>query len=186
MKTKEIWIVAYIYSIICFCIFFTMKEIEHKKLYKDLYQAKSIAVEYHDISESLYNAVDSLNLHIDKMDRLDKLIQDLATVPRDRQSLILSTCFNETNLKYNVGEHKGKTNKGVYGICGVNLEIWEKEIPELNKDNIDSLYAGHLVLSYLLNEENGNLFNSLKRYKGSELNIFPVIHTLELKRLIKI
>lgn len=64
MKTKEIWIVAYIYSIICFCIFFIMKEIEYKKLYKDLYQAKSI-VEYHDISNELYGTVNSLNLHID-------------------------------------------------------------------------------------------------------------------------
>ena len=48
MKTKEIWIVAYIYSIICFCIFFTMKEIESKKLYKDLYQDKSSAIEQYN------------------------------------------------------------------------------------------------------------------------------------------
>ncbi len=65
MKTKEIWIVAYIYSIICFCIFFIMKEIEYKKLYKDLYQAKNI-VEYHNISNELYEPVNSLNLHIDE------------------------------------------------------------------------------------------------------------------------
>lgn len=63
MKTNEIWIVAYIYSIICFCIFFTMKEIEHKKLYKDLHQAKSIAVEYHNINNELYITVDSLDSH---------------------------------------------------------------------------------------------------------------------------
>ena len=53
MKTKEIWIVAYIYSIICFCIFFGMKEIESKKFNKQLYQAKSFAVELHDEKESL-------------------------------------------------------------------------------------------------------------------------------------
>ena len=116
MKTKEIWIVAYIYSIICFCIFFTMKEIEHKKLYKDLYQAKSIAVEYHDISESLYNAVDSLNSHIDKMERLDRLVQDLATVPRDMQKSVIANCYNESNLNYDA-VHKGKFDKTTKGIC---------------------------------------------------------------------
>ena len=116
MKTKEIWIVAYIYSIICFCIFFTMKEIEHKKLYNDLYQAKSIAVEYYDISESLYGAVDSLNSHIDKMERFDKLVQDLATVPRDMQKSVIANCYSESNLNYDV-IHKGKFDKTTKGIC---------------------------------------------------------------------
>ena len=116
MKTKEIWIVAYIYSIICFCILYGMKEIEHKKLYKDLYQAKSIAVEYHEISESLYLAVDSLNLHIDKMERLDKLVQDLATVPRDMQKSVIANCYSESNLNYDV-IHKGKFDKTTRGIC---------------------------------------------------------------------
>ena len=116
MKTKEIWIVAYIYSIICFCIFFTMKEIESKKFNKQLYQAKSIAVEYHEISESLYLAVDSLNLHIDKMERLDKLVQDLATVPRDMQKSVIANCYSESNLNYDV-IHKGKFDKTTRGIC---------------------------------------------------------------------
>ena len=183
MKTKEIWIVAYIYSIICFCIFFTMKEIEHKKLYKDLYQAKSIAVEYHEISESLYLAVDSLNLHIDKMERLDKLIQDLATVPRDMQKSVIANCYNESNLNYNV-IHKGKFDRTTTPICGVKKE-WISVIPELNEDNINSLYGGYLVLSYLINET-GSLESALAKYKGSIKNYKPVQHTLELKRLIKI
>lgn len=184
MKTKEIWIVAYIYSIICFCIFFTMKEIEHKKLYKDLYQAKSIAVEYHDISESLYSAVDSLNSHIDKMERLDKLIQDLERVPRDMQKSVIANCYSESNLNYDV-IHKGKLDRTTVGICGIKKDIWIAQIPELNEDNINSLYGGYLVLSYLINET-GSLESALKRYKGSIENMQPVYHTLELKRLIKI
>ena len=183
MKTKEIWVVAYIYSIICFCIFFTMKEIESKKLYKDLYQAKSLAVEYHDISESLYSAVDSLNSHIDKMERLDRLVQDLATVPRDSQKITLANCYSESNLNYDV-IHKGKFDRTTTPICGVKKE-WISIIPELNEDNINSLYGGYLVLSYLINQE-GTLEKALMRYKGSIKNTKPVEHTLELKRLIKI
>ena len=184
MKTKEIWVVAYIYSIICFCIFFTMKEIEHKKLYKDLYQAKSIAVEYHEISESLYSAVDSLNSHIDKMHKLDKLVQDLATVPRDMQKSVIANCYSESNLNYDV-IHKGKLDTTTVGICGIKKDIWIAQIPELNEDNINSLYGGYLVLSYLINET-GSLESALVKYKGSIKNYKPVQHTLELKRLIKI
>lgn len=181
MKTKEIWVVACIYSIICFCIFFTMKEIESKKLYKDLYQAKSIAVEYHDISESLYSAVDSLNSHIDKMEKLDKLIQDLDRVPRAERKKTLANCYNESNLNYDV-IHKGKFDKTTTPICGVKKE-WIDVIPELNEDNINSLYGGYLVLSYLIDEE-GSLEKALRRYKGVIINDKPVKHTLELKKVI--
>lgn len=181
MKTKEIWVVAYIYSIICFCIFFTMKEIEHKKLYKDLYQAKRIAVEYYDISNELYVAVDSLNSHIDKMERLDRLVQDLATVPRDMQKSVIANCYNESNLNYEA-VHKGKFDKTTKGLCGIKAE-WISVIPELNEDNINSLYGGYLVLSYLIDEE-GSFEKALRRYKGVIINDKPVKHTLELKKII--
>ena len=70
------------------------------------------------------------------------------------------------------------------GYVGVKSE-WIEIIDELNKDNINSLYGGYLVLSYLINET-GSLESALKRYKGSIENMQPVYHTLELKRLIKI
>ena len=54
MKKSEIWIVAYIYSIICFIIYFGIEEHKYKKLYQDFYQAKVIAVELYDENESLY------------------------------------------------------------------------------------------------------------------------------------
>ena len=44
MKKSEIWIVAYIYSIICFIIYFGIEEHKSKKLYQDFYKAKVIAV----------------------------------------------------------------------------------------------------------------------------------------------
>ena len=116
MKTNEIWIVAYILSIICFVVYFIQESNKQSKLEKELYQAKSLAVEYHEISESLYSAVDSLNSHIDKMERLDKLIQDLATVPRDMQKSVLANCYSESNLNYNV-IHKGKFDTTTRGIC---------------------------------------------------------------------
>ena len=70
------------------------------------------------------------------------------------------------------------------GYVGVKSE-WIDIIPELNEDNINSLYGGYLVLSYLVNET-GSLESALRRYKGSIKNYKPVQHTLELKRLIKI
>ena len=186
MKKSEIWIVAYIYSIICFIIYFGIEEHKSKKLYQDFYKAKVIAVELYDENESLYEAVESLNIQLNKSHKMERLVEDLATVPRDRQKLVLSVCYNESNLVYDLGEHKGKTNKNVFGICGVNLKIWSEIIPEINKDNVDSLYAGHLVLSYLIDEEKGNILNALKSYKGTVDNYFPIIHTLEVKRLIQL
>ena len=70
------------------------------------------------------------------------------------------------------------------GYVGVKSE-WIDIIPELNEDNINSLYGGYLVLSYLIDEE-GSFEKALKKYKGSIKNYKPVQHTLDLKRLIKI
>ena len=193
MKKSEIWIVAYIYSIICFIIYFGIEEHKSKKLYQDFYQAKVIAVELYDENEALHQghkslneAVESLNIQLNKSHKMERLVEDLATVPRDRQKLVLSVCYNESNLLYDLGEHKGKKNKNVFGICGVNLKIWSEIIPEINKDNVDSLYAGHLVLSYLIDEEKGNILSALKSYKGTVDNYFPIIHTLEIKKRIEL
>ena len=70
------------------------------------------------------------------------------------------------------------------GYVGVKSE-WIDIIPELNEDNINSLYGGYLVLSYLINET-GSLESALRAYKGVKTNYKPVKHTLELKKLIKI
>ena len=66
MKKSEIWIVAYIYSIICFCIYFGIELNKSNKLYQDLYQAKVIAVELYDENEALHQGHKSLNKELDK------------------------------------------------------------------------------------------------------------------------
>jgi hypothetical protein len=117
------------------------------------------------------------------MEHLDKLIEDLNRVPRESRKDVLANCYNESNLKYDV-KHKGKFDKTTTGICGIKT-VWIDIIPDLNKDNINSLYGGYLVLSYLI-DETGSLEKALARYKGSIKNYEPVEHTIELKRLIKI
>lgn len=37
----------------------------------------------------------------------------------------------------------------------------------MNQENINSLYAGSLVLEYLINKNNGDIFNAIKEYKGA-------------------
>ena len=183
MKTNEMILVAYILSIICFVIYFIQESNKQSKIEKELYQAKSLAVEFYDKSESLYSAVDSLNSYIDKMQKMERLVNDLATVPRDMQKSVIANCYNESNLNYEA-IHKGRFDKTTTPICGVKKE-WISVIPELNEDNINSLYGGYLVLSYLINET-GSLEKALRKYKGSIENMQPVYHTLELKKIIKI
>ena len=79
---------------------------------------------------------------------------------------------------------KANSIKQQRGYVGVKSE-WIDIIDELNKDNINSLYGGYLVLSYLINET-GSLEKALRVYKGVKVNYKPVEHTLELKKLIKI
>ena len=183
MKKSEIWRVAYIYSIICFCIYFGIEEHKSKKLYKDFYQAKVIAVDLYDENESLHQGLKSLNEELDKTIKIQKIIDDLSQVPKDMQSLVLANAFNESSLNYE-GKHKGKFDKTTVGISGIKSNFWIKTIPELNEDNINSLYGGYLVLNHLLAKHNGNEFKALADFKGSVTNFIPVYKTLEIKKRI--
>lgn len=62
-----------IISIVTISIFI----VEYDKKDKELHQAKSIAVEYYDISESLYGAVNSLNNHLEQLEANIPLLKDL-------------------------------------------------------------------------------------------------------------
>ena len=97
--------------------------------------------------------------------------------------MILALCFPESGLNKNV-IHKGKFDKETIGICGVKY-YWIDIIPDLNYDNINSLKGGELVLDYLLEKYDGDLFEALKEYKGSIKNLEPVYKTLEIYKEIK-
>ena len=185
MKKYEIWIVAYIYSIICFIIYFGIEEHKSKKLYQDFYQAKAIAVELYDENEALHQGHKSLNDELDKTIKIQKIINDLSQVPKESQSLVLANAFNESSLNYEV-IHKGKFDKTTTGISGIKSNFWIKAIPELNEDNINSLYGGYLVLNHLLVKHNGNEFKALAEYKGAKYNLKAVYKVLEIKKRIEL
>lgn len=189
MSNRDIAVVGYVYILICLAVFFTFINIEHKRtinslhLHKEqLFEAKKLVVEIADENDALYNAVDGLNAYITKMNRLDRLIQDLESIPREERNKTLANCYNETNLTYGA-VHKGSYDKTTTGICGVKT-AWIDVIPELNEYNIDSLYGGYLVLSYLVKQE-GSYVKGLQKYKGSIKNQAPVQHVLKLENLIK-
>ena len=185
MKKTEIWIVAYIYSIICFCIYFGTELNKSNKLYQDLYQAKVIAVELYEDNEALYKGHKSLNEELDKTIKIQKIINDLSQVPKDKQSLVLANGITESSLNYEV-KHKGKFDKTTVGISGIKYNFWIKTIPELNENNINSLYGGYLVLNHLLTKHNGNEFKALAEFKGSITNFKPDYKTLEIKKRINL
>lgn len=98
--------------------------------------------------------------------------------------MVLALCFTESSLNYEV-KHKGAFDKTTVGICGLKTKYWIDEIEEINHQNINSLYAGSLVLEYLLNKYNDNLFLTLKHYKGADKNLEPVKRVIEIYEEIK-
>jgi len=85
-------------------------------------------------------------------------------------------CYPENTFNYQ-REHK---NKKIIGkVCGIN-KIWLEEIPELNINNINTLKSGEIVINYLINKNDGNLYNALKEFKGSEKNLEPVKESIEI------
>ena len=90
-------------------------------------------------------------------------------------------CYPENAFNY----HRSHKDKKIIGkVCGIK-DYWIEIIPELNKNNINTLYAGELVLNYLLEKNKGNLFESIKDFKGSEKNIYPVKETIKIYKELK-
>lgn len=98
--------------------------------------------------------------------------------------MTLVVCFTESSLRYSA-KHTGWYNKGVIGnLCGIK-EHWIDIIPELTYENINTLYGGSLVINYLLDKHNQNLFQAIKEFKGAKLNLTTTYKTIKLYRKIQ-
>ena len=89
--------------------------------------------------------------------------------------------MTESELDYDVIH----PSKDTIGICGIKLNIWSIEIPEINKENVNSLYAGSLLLDFLIKKNNGSLFKAIKEFKGTERNYKPVNKVINIYKEIK-
>lgn len=94
----------------------------------------------------------------------------------------LATCFPETYFDYKAIH---KRSPSTLGICAIKLKVWQEEIPELNKHNVNSLYAGSLVLEYLIEKNDGSFHKALLEYKGAEKNMETVKKVYETLRVMK-
>ncbi len=90
--------------------------------------------------------------------------------------MVIATCYPENAFKYHI-KHKDKSIIGL--VCGIK-DYWIDIIPELNKNNINTLYGSELVINYLLEKNNGNLYKALKDFKGSENNLYPVKESIKI------
>lgn len=190
MKKQDLFNVGIIFTLIIAAISIVMLNVKLDNKQKEITKVKKFAIYLYEDREIFINMVHNLNKHsdnlesdIENMNYLKRLLNDLKTVREELRSLTLAICYDESNLNYNV-VHKGKFDKSTIGICGVKRE-WIEMIPQLNKDNINTLYGGSLVLSYLL-DNSSDKFEAIKKYKGSILNVEPVIHTLALEKMISL
>ena len=102
------------------------------------------------------------------------------TVVTDKR-LVIATCYPENAFNH-YRTHKDRRIIGL--VCGIK-DYWIDIIPELNEDNINTLYGGELVINYLLEKNKGNLFEALKEFKGSEKNIYPVLKSIKIYKELK-
>ena len=190
MKKQDLFNIGIIFTLIVAAISILILNVKLNHKDNEIIKVKKFAIYLYEDREVFINMVHSLNKHSDNlesdindMDYLKRLLDDLKTVREDLRTLTLAICYDESNLNYNV-VHKGRTDKSTIGICGVKRE-WIDMIPQLTKENINTLYGGSLVLSYLL-DNSSDKFEAIKKYKGSILNVEPVIHTLALEKMISL
>lgn len=150
-------------------------------------EAMQVAINLNKANDDYIEMLETMNRYADTLEsdlENNKLLKDFLSIDNNLKRLTLALCFTESNLNYEV-KHKGKFDKSTVGICGLKTKYWIDEIDEINHQNINSLYAGSLVLDYLLNKYNGDLEKTLKHYKGADKNLEPVKRVIEIYKGIK-
>lgn len=160
-------------------------DVEKEKIKK--IEAMQVAINLNKANNDYIEMLESMNKYADSLEsdlEQNKLLKDFLSIDNNLKNLTLALCFTESNLNYEV-KHKGAFDNTTTGICGLKTKYWIDEIEEINHQNINSLYAGSLVLEYLLNKYNGDLFLALKHYKGADKNLEPVNRVIEIYEGIK-
>ena len=160
-------------------------DVEKEKIKK--IEAMQVAINLNKANNDYIEMLESMNKYADSLERdleQNKLLKDFLSIDDNLKRLTLALCFTESNLNYEA-KHKGKFDKTTVGICGLKTKYWIDEIEEINHQNINSLYAGSLVIEYLLNKYNGDLEKTLKHYKGADKNLKPVKRVIEIYEGIK-
>lgn len=131
--------------------------------------------------EQLNQELENQELTLQEYKSFDKILKEIRLT--NNPFFMIALCYPESNLKHNV-IHNGKYDKETIGICGIK-SYHIGVIPGLNESNINTLKGGEIVLNYFMNKNNGDLFEALKDYKGSNKNLEPVYKTLEIYKEIK-
>ena len=106
----------------------------------------------------------------------DRIREDIKLIPEDYRDKVLALCWTESHLKYNVSHPWGDTTTG---ICGIKSRFWKDFVTKSGAE-INSLYAGFIVLKYLEDKANGDFFQAVKKYKGAVNNLYPVHKAVNL------
>ena len=107
---------------------------------------------------------------------VDRIQEDIKLIPEDYRDKILALCWTESHLKYNVSHPWGDTTTG---ICGIKSRFWTDFVTKSGAE-VNTLYAGYLVLKYLEDKVNGDFFQAVKKYKGANKNLYPVYKAVNL------
>lgn len=107
---------------------------------------------------------------------VDRIREDIKLIPEDYRDKVLALCWTESHLKYNISHPWGDTTTG---ICGIKSRFWTDFVTKRGAE-VNSLYAGYLVLKHLEDKANGDFFQAVKKYKGAVKNLYPVHKTVNL------
>ena len=107
---------------------------------------------------------------------IDRIREEIKLIPEDYRDKVLALCWTESHLKYDVSHPWNDTTTG---ICGIKSRFWTDFVTKSGAE-VNSLYAGYIILKHLEDKANGDFFQAVKKYKGAVKNLYPVHKTVNL------
>ena len=107
---------------------------------------------------------------------IDRIREEIKLIPEDYRDKILALCWTESHLKYNISHPWNDTTTG---ICGIKSRFWKDFVTKSGAE-VNSLFAGYIILKHLEDKSNGDFFQAVKKYKGAVKNLYPVHKAVNL------
>ena len=94
------------------------------------------------------------------------------------RALVLAIALTESGINYEVKHPDCQT----FGIGGIKNLFWSDLLGDVNPNSLEAI---DIIISHLIEKNNGNIYEAIKDYKGADKNLVTTNKCWKLYKQLK-
>ena len=96
----------------------------------------------------------------------------------ENRALVLAIAITESGINYEAKHPDCQT----FGIGGIKNLFWSDLLGDVNPNSFEAI---DIIISYLIDKNNGNIYEAIKDYKGADKNLSTTNKCYSLYKQLK-